>query len=412
MKKFVEKMKRFWSLDAKTSGGFTLVELIVVIAILAILAGIAVPAYSGYVEKAKKAEDEQLLAAVNTAFAAACIENGTDVHSVDNAAIELNTDKSIKAVTVPAGYDEAFQVFYAGNADKKFEVFDGIVFDALKHAFVDIASEMITLSYGGGYITVSGEDAKKLGDSAFTNAASLGGVGGLLGKVDSVVGFGMGMLTDASGNTTAFGELILGEVYQTHLADVLGVSIEDLGSKIEAMAEQSIAGNSYATEEEREEALANARMKIMTNNAVLYAAQNTTDKDELLTILRSDDPKQSIIDAMGGDTGYGLAQASAAYGMYTAYVYSLPDDYNQDGKTKQDLIDATNDPLEILNGLKDEKFLEYMETDEAEKDLDGYLAAMNMINSSAEDPNAVSSVLINGFADEELVKLLQQATGK
>lgn len=57
MKKFVEKMKRFWSLDAKSTSGFTLVELIVVIAVLAILAGIAVPAYSGYVEKANKQAD-------------------------------------------------------------------------------------------------------------------------------------------------------------------------------------------------------------------------------------------------------------------------------------------------------------------------------------------------------------------
>ena len=40
----------------KKNGGFTLVELIVVIAILAILAGVAVPAYSGYIAKAKQAQ--------------------------------------------------------------------------------------------------------------------------------------------------------------------------------------------------------------------------------------------------------------------------------------------------------------------------------------------------------------------
>ena len=66
----------------RKNGGFTLVELIVVIAILAILAGVAVPAYSGYINKANEAADNQLLAAVNTAFAAACIENSVDPSTV------------------------------------------------------------------------------------------------------------------------------------------------------------------------------------------------------------------------------------------------------------------------------------------------------------------------------------------
>ena len=60
----------------RKNGGFTLVELIVVIAILAILAGVAVPAYSGYLKKAEEAADTQVTSAINTAFAAACTENG------------------------------------------------------------------------------------------------------------------------------------------------------------------------------------------------------------------------------------------------------------------------------------------------------------------------------------------------
>ena len=63
--------------NLKKTGGFTLVELIVVIAILGILAAVAVPAYSGYVKKANEAGDTQIVSAVNTAIQAACAENNT-----------------------------------------------------------------------------------------------------------------------------------------------------------------------------------------------------------------------------------------------------------------------------------------------------------------------------------------------
>ena len=55
----------------KKTGGFTLVELIVVIAILAILAGVAIPAYSGYIKSANDAAVENELTAISTAAMAA-----------------------------------------------------------------------------------------------------------------------------------------------------------------------------------------------------------------------------------------------------------------------------------------------------------------------------------------------------
>lgn len=116
-------MKKF-----KESKGFTLVELVVVIAILGILAGTATAAYSGYVEKAKEAKDTQLLSAVNTAFAAACAENGAVMTGV-TATVKINNDGTItfdvadpseKAEAIEASFTE----YYGTNSTATFAYYE------------------------------------------------------------------------------------------------------------------------------------------------------------------------------------------------------------------------------------------------------------------------------------------------
>ena len=109
----------------RKNGGFTLVELIVVIAILAILAGIAVPAYSGYIKKAEKAADMQLLGAINEAFAAACVATGSTVYDVESASLTWN-GKCVTGVATVNGAANAdcnknFQLLYAGNETTAFK---------------------------------------------------------------------------------------------------------------------------------------------------------------------------------------------------------------------------------------------------------------------------------------------------
>ena len=78
----------------KKTGGFTLVELIVVIAILGILAAVAIPAYSGYITKAQESSVITELDAIATAAQAANASKG------EIQGIEV-TDTTI-AVTFPA----------------------------------------------------------------------------------------------------------------------------------------------------------------------------------------------------------------------------------------------------------------------------------------------------------------------
>ena len=136
----------------KRSSGFTLVELIVVIAILGILAGIAVPVYSGYITKAHKAADNQLLAAVNTSFAAACAEVGLGSTDVTGASLTVK-DKCITGVTVSGTSKAALLSYRPGE--------NGVVMGNLSVHTVLLDAETAAARIGEAFARYFGENSEK-----------------------------------------------------------------------------------------------------------------------------------------------------------------------------------------------------------------------------------------------------------
>lgn len=383
----------------RDKAGFTLVELIVVIAILGILAGIGTVGYSGYIKKANQAADEQLRGYVNSAFAAACVENGIDMKDVNSATLSLTGTDGAKKVQSVSPYDNEFQKYYAGNENSVFKVFTNLIFDAEKHAFVDpVTAGEVSMAYGGGVVKISSEDAAKLADSTFITAAGLG-VNGLLNKVNEVADFAA--LFSTSG---ALDTVFSSPSFQAYAAAAMGISMEgktseqimaEFGAKQDELVAQMVASGKAPN-------TATATQKLLANAAILFAANNATQMNQadISTLLSNAGARDQIVADLGTDTGKALSEAALAYGMYTAYAYSTGDELK---------IAATSNPVNILNGLEDADFQNYIKSNQGSTDLTGYLSALNMINNSTGDTLAVSNLLISGFNDDALKAILNQA---
>ena len=106
MKKIREKIQKF----RVSEKGFTLIELIVVIAIIGILAAIGTVAYSGYIESANQAADEQLAYDVSYAIQLGAMDEGItginteDEDAEDNGYVELTSTGMNLYLYIDGGY--------------------------------------------------------------------------------------------------------------------------------------------------------------------------------------------------------------------------------------------------------------------------------------------------------------------
>lgn len=357
----------------RANEGFTLVELIVVIAILAILAGIAVPAYSGYIKKANEAADNQVLAAVNTAFAAACLEEGIDFNDVTDArlattangetGVTINGVASISGANMPADFSETFMFYLSGPVSTKV---------------------INTFDYTPGVGFVKGEG----GSGSMT-------AGQLQAAVDRYNG------SNYVGNETALAGS-MGSL-SAALADQLDANTLNLANWMGGQDNYNAFMEEYGlTEESSGTEKANA--------LIMYTASSTNGVtgQDIMNLAGSD---LSNIDKVAETYGE-IPTAAMIYGVVTGYANSS---YASESVKNAYSNNPTgiSDVYALMNQVQnDDNFAAYLSNTGSNgltADLDGYLAAMEVISGHSDSFDLTDS---NAFTNEETMDLLNSILGR